>query len=195
MLVHDVWFDTRGGQRRLWVADRTNNRIEIFTPDGEYVEEKTGFRRPNGMWIDRAGYMYVAELDQRVTIMDPQDNVIGHIGGHGADDLLGPEVERAYPARAPGTLLKPHCIWGDSQGASTSPRSRMAPGSRSSGASSLRPSTGAVAPGSRCVARRRRRSPTAPATRSRPGEPQRQRRHAGGATPRPAPWRPPRPSG
>jgi DNA-binding beta-propeller fold protein YncE len=116
VLVHDVWFDTRGGQRRLWVADRTNNRIEIFTPDGQFVEEKTGLRRPNGMWVDRAGYMYVAELDQRVTIMDPQDNVIGYVGGHGADDLVGPEVERAYPAREPGTLLKPHCIWGDSQG-------------------------------------------------------------------------------
>jgi hypothetical protein len=48
--------------------------------------------------------------------MDAQDRVIGYIGGHGADDLAGPEVERPYPARAPGTLLKPHCIWGDSRG-------------------------------------------------------------------------------
>jgi len=102
VLVHDVWFDTRGGQRRLWVADRTNNRIEIFTPEGEFVEEKTGFRRPNGMWVDAAGFMYVAELDARVTILDPQDQVIGHIGGD--------------PERVPGKLLKPHAIWGDSQG-------------------------------------------------------------------------------
>jgi sugar lactone lactonase YvrE len=118
VLVHDVWFDTRGGKQRLWVADRTNNRIEIFNPDGTFVEEKTGFRRPNGMWIDRNGYMYVAELDARVTIMDPQDNVVGYIGGHGADDLLPPEreAERTYPQRTDGTLLKPHCIWGDSLG-------------------------------------------------------------------------------
>ncbi|HET7769794.1 MAG TPA: hypothetical protein VFN74_13540 [Chloroflexota bacterium] len=116
VLVHDVWFDTRGGQRRLWVADRTNNRIELFTPEGEFVEEKTGFRRPNGMWIDKNGYMYVAELDARVTILDPHDNVVGYIGGHGADDLLAPEAERTYPPRTDGTLLKPHCIWGDSLG-------------------------------------------------------------------------------
>jgi sugar lactone lactonase YvrE len=116
VLVHDVWFDTRGGRRRLWVADRTNNRIEIFTPEGEFVEEKRGFRRPNGMWVDSAGFMYVAELDARVTILDAQDNVVGRFGGHGQWDEVGPEVERPYPPREPGSLLKPHCIWGDSRG-------------------------------------------------------------------------------
>ncbi|HEV2123945.1 MAG TPA: hypothetical protein VGW38_14365, partial [Chloroflexota bacterium] len=101
-LVHDVWFDTRGGQRRLWVCDRTNNRIQIFTPEGEFIEEKTGFRRPNGIWVDPAGYVFVAELDARVTILDPNDQVITHIGGD--------------PERVPGKLLKPHAIWGDSAG-------------------------------------------------------------------------------
>jgi sugar lactone lactonase YvrE len=102
VLVHDVWFDMRGGRRRLWVCDRTNHRIQIFTPEGEFVEEKTGFRRPNGIWVDSAGYMYVAELDARVTILDPNDQVIGYIGGD--------------PERVPGKLLKPHAIWGDSRG-------------------------------------------------------------------------------
>lgn len=101
-LVHDVWFDTRGGQRRLWICDRTNNRIQIFTPEGEFIEEKGGFRRPNGIWIDPLGYVYVAELDARVTVLDPEDRVVGHIGGE--------------PSRAPGQLLKPHAIWGDSRG-------------------------------------------------------------------------------
>ena len=116
VLVHDVWFDTRGGQRRLWVLDRTNNRAQIFTPEGEFIKEITGLRRPNGMWIDAAGKMYVAELDARVTILDAQDNVIGRFGGHGEWDEVGPDVERPYPPRTAGTLLKPHCIWGNSQG-------------------------------------------------------------------------------
>jgi hypothetical protein len=46
--------------------------------------------------------MYVAELDARVTILDPNDQVVGHIGGE--------------PSREPGHLLKPHAIWGDSKG-------------------------------------------------------------------------------
>jgi len=101
-LVHDVWFDTRREQRRLWVCDRMNHRIQIFSPEGEFVEEKTGFRRPNGIWVDPEGYVYVAELDARVTILDPNDQVVGTIGGE--------------PDPSPGGLLKPHAIWGDSRG-------------------------------------------------------------------------------
>ena len=101
-LVHDVWFDTRGGQRRLWVCDRSNDRIQLFTPEGEFIEEKTGFQRPNGMWVDAQGYVYVAELSHRLTILDPEDRVVGHLGG--------------VPSREPGQLLKPHAVWGDSRG-------------------------------------------------------------------------------
>jgi sugar lactone lactonase YvrE len=101
-LVHDVWFDTRGGRRRLGVCDRANHRLQIFSPEGEFLEERTGFRRPNGVWVDPQGVMYVAELDARVTILDAQDQVIGHIGGE--------------PRREPGHLLKPHAVWGDSRG-------------------------------------------------------------------------------
>ena len=102
-LVHHVWFDARHGQRRLWVCDRENLRLQIFTPEGEFIEEKTGFRRPNSIWCDADGYLYVAELGARLTILDPQDKVIARIGGE--DD---PE---------PGRLKKPHYVWGDSQGA------------------------------------------------------------------------------
>jgi sugar lactone lactonase YvrE len=104
-LVHDVWFDTRevaGPRGRLWVCDRENYRIQIFSPEGEFIEEKTGFQRPNGVWVDPQGYLYVAELLNRVTILDPQDRVAGTLGG--------------VPSREPGQLLKPHAIWGDSRG-------------------------------------------------------------------------------
>ncbi len=102
-LVHHVWFDTRGGQRRLWVCDRENNRIQIFTPEGEFVEEKTGFARPNNVWVDPEGTTYVTELGAGLTILDAQDRVIQKIPG-GA-------------SREPGVILKPHGIWGDSHGA------------------------------------------------------------------------------
>jgi sugar lactone lactonase YvrE len=100
-LVHHVWFDTRHGQRRLWVCDRENRRLQIFSPEGEFITEMTGFRRPNSIWVDAAGYMYVAELGARVSILNPQDEVIGHIGG---DEQLG-------------LVKKPHYVWGDSHGA------------------------------------------------------------------------------
>jgi sugar lactone lactonase YvrE len=102
-LVHHVWYDTRGGKRRLWVCDRENNRIQIFTPEGEFIEEKTGLKRPNNTWVDPEGYLYVTELGAGLTIYDPNDQLLMKIPG-------------GDPRREPGALLKPHGIWGDSQG-------------------------------------------------------------------------------
>jgi len=102
-IVHNVWFDTRGGRRRVWICDRENNRLQIFTPEGEFVEEKTGFHRPNNVWVDSDGIMYVTELAAGLAILDESDQVVQRIGG-GED-------------RVPGKLLKPHGIWGDSRGA------------------------------------------------------------------------------
>jgi DNA-binding beta-propeller fold protein YncE len=102
-LVHHVWFDTRGGRQRLWVADRENNRIQIFTPSGEFIEEKTGLNRPNNVWVDREGVMYITELGAGLTILDAEDKLIQKIPGG--------------PGREPGKITKPHGIWGDSHGA------------------------------------------------------------------------------
>jgi sugar lactone lactonase YvrE len=101
-MVHDVWVDTRGAQRRVWVCDRMNNRLQVFSPDGEFLEEKTGFREPNSVWVDPEGFMYVAELHARVTILDQDGGVVGQLGGE--------------PDAATGGLLKPHAVWGDSAG-------------------------------------------------------------------------------
>ena len=101
-LVHDVWFDDRGGRRRLWIADRENNRLQVFTPEGDFVEEKTGFRRPTGLFVDAAGFMYVSELVGRVTILGPNDQVVSRLGGEQS-------VE-------PGKLMNPHAVWTDSRG-------------------------------------------------------------------------------
>jgi hypothetical protein len=100
-LVHHVWFDTRGGNGRLWVADRENNRIQIFTPDGQYIGEKTGLNRPNNVWVDADGIMYITELGAGLTLLDRNDQLIQKIPGG---------------QRVPGEILKPHGIWGDSQG-------------------------------------------------------------------------------
>lgn len=100
-ISHDAWFDARGGRRRVWTCDRENNRLQIFSPEGEFLEEKSGFRRPNGLWEDPRGYLYLAELTGRLTIFDPADRVVSQIGEF---------------TREPGDMRKPHAVWGDSRG-------------------------------------------------------------------------------
>jgi hypothetical protein len=55
---HSLAFDSGG---RLFVGDRENNRIQIFTQDGVFIDEWTQFGRPSGMWIDDDDVIYVAD--------------------------------------------------------------------------------------------------------------------------------------
>jgi DNA-binding beta-propeller fold protein YncE len=47
---------------RVFVCDRENDRIQIFSPDGEYLAEWTDTRRPTHLVFDAAGRAHVSEL-------------------------------------------------------------------------------------------------------------------------------------
>ena len=55
---HDLKMDSEG---RLFVADRGNNRIQIFDSEGELLSIWTQFGRPSGIWIDAQDKIYVAD--------------------------------------------------------------------------------------------------------------------------------------
>ena len=45
---------------RVYVADRANNRVQIFEPDGKFVAEWKQFGRPSDVAIDKNDNIYVA---------------------------------------------------------------------------------------------------------------------------------------
>ena len=57
---HSLAFDSKG---RLFVADRGNNRIQIFDQEGKFLEEWKQFSRPSGIYIDRNDVLYVADSE------------------------------------------------------------------------------------------------------------------------------------
>ncbi|MBI2958053.1 MAG: hypothetical protein HYY32_04335 [Chloroflexi bacterium] len=57
MLVHRVWLDT---QERVWVADRHNSRVQVFSPQGEFIKQWPCFR-PTDVFIDRNDIVYLGE--------------------------------------------------------------------------------------------------------------------------------------
>jgi sugar lactone lactonase YvrE len=57
---HGLAFDSRG---RLFVADRGNNRIQIFDQEGKFLEEWKQFSRPSGIYIDKNDVIYVADSE------------------------------------------------------------------------------------------------------------------------------------
>ena len=47
---------------RVYVCDRESDRIQIFSPDGEYLSEWTDTQRPTHLCFDSLGRAYVTEL-------------------------------------------------------------------------------------------------------------------------------------
>ena len=57
---HSLQFDSKG---RLYVADRNNNRIQIFDQDGNYISELHQWSRPSGIFIDKHDNLYSADSE------------------------------------------------------------------------------------------------------------------------------------
>jgi sugar lactone lactonase YvrE len=57
---HALALDSKG---RLFVGDRSNNRIQILDQQGKFLEEWKQFSRPSGIYIDRNDTIYVADSE------------------------------------------------------------------------------------------------------------------------------------
>jgi DNA-binding beta-propeller fold protein YncE len=77
-LPHSIAFDPDG---KLYVCDRANKRIQIFTPDGEFLGQWTGMGGPNDITRGKDGNYYIAEQEldgkpAQVCVRDPAGNVL-----------------------------------------------------------------------------------------------------------------------
>ena len=77
-LPHSIAFDPDG---KLYVADRANRRIQIFTPDGEFLGQWTGMGGPNDITRGKDGNYYIAEQEldgkpAQVCVRDATGNVL-----------------------------------------------------------------------------------------------------------------------
>ncbi len=67
---HGLAFDSKG---RLFVADRSNNRIQIFDKDMNVVDSWTQFGRPSGVWILKDDTLIVSDSESNNRIGGPDD--------------------------------------------------------------------------------------------------------------------------
>jgi sugar lactone lactonase YvrE len=61
---HALAMDSKG---RLFVADRANNRIQIFDQNGTFIDEWYQFSRPSGVYIDKKDVIYVADSESNAS--------------------------------------------------------------------------------------------------------------------------------
>ena len=75
---HGVWVHTDG---RVFVADRENHRIQIFTPDGDFLTQWTDFSRPCDIYIDGDETVFVPELDAFMSILSIDGKLLARWSG------------------------------------------------------------------------------------------------------------------
>jgi sugar lactone lactonase YvrE len=61
---HSIAMDSRG---RLFVADRSNSRLDIFDQDGKLLDTWKQFGRPSGVFIDKKDIIYVVDSQSNAT--------------------------------------------------------------------------------------------------------------------------------
>lgn len=115
VIPHSVAIDS---QDRVLVCDRENDRIQIFSCDGELLDVWNDVQRPTDVAFDRKGYVYVTELPR-----GPQDLKSWRLGRAGQELPGGVTIrsrDGSITARlmCPGVeFLAPHAIAVDSTGA------------------------------------------------------------------------------
>jgi len=127
MLPHGIAIHRDG---RIFVCDRENERIQIFSPDGEFLDQWTEVRRPTQIVFDVAGRALVAELGwragmtsfrlgkipshtpSRIAILDASGGPLANVGDAGpVDETWG----AADPCRA-GNFCAAHDLALDPNG-------------------------------------------------------------------------------
>lgn len=115
---HGIAVDRQG---TVYVADRENSRIQLFTPDGRFLSEWTDVARPCQIFIDEAGNVFVAELGFRAgmwpgTTAPTADAPGGRVSIFDRHGELQARWGGGQNPCAPGDFFAPHGICVDSHG-------------------------------------------------------------------------------
>lgn len=122
-LPHGIAVDQ---QSRVYVCDRENSRIQIFTAEGDFIEAWDWVNRPTDIFIDDQEIIYIAEVGFVVGSMPCAHFRTRYYAPPGHDPIArvtlctpdGEIIKRLGAAEAilPGNFIAPHGLWTDSEG-------------------------------------------------------------------------------
>lgn len=115
---HGIAIDRQG---TVFVADRENSRIQLFSQEGRFLDEMTGIARPCQVAFDAGGNLFVAELGYRAgmwpgTAPPSPDSTGGRVSVFDANGGLLARWGGGGNPTAPGDFFAPHDICVNSRG-------------------------------------------------------------------------------
>jgi hypothetical protein len=121
---HGLLFDRRRTEPELYVADRENGRIQVYSGDGEFRRTvgEGQLRRPSAMARSK-DLLIVAELEARLAVFDLDDAFVCYLDGDelapqrsGWPNTFAADGRTVRPELAPGRFNSPHGLAGDVNG-------------------------------------------------------------------------------
>jgi hypothetical protein len=116
-LPHSVWAHTDG---RVFVCDRENDRVQIFSADGSLLSTWTNVTRPGDLFIDADDRVYLGEMAHEAGTVSMAGRPIetprsAQLSVRNLDGDVLTQWGADDPC-APGSFASPHGLWVDSQG-------------------------------------------------------------------------------
>jgi hypothetical protein len=99
---HGIWINTLRKEPEVYVADRGNNRVEVYSLDLAYLRTVPDFRLPC-CFYQHDGLLYVPELGARVSVVDPDDKIVARLGD-------GAAVQPQEIQHHPDKFKTPHAL-------------------------------------------------------------------------------------
>jgi hypothetical protein len=111
---HGITVDNRGKTPVLTVADRANQRLQLFTLDGKHLSFVNGFSHPCH-FHERKGLLVIPDLFSHVTIINQSNQVIADLGKMSLDGWkdLRKQTRDKFPV---GGFVCPHGACFDHKG-------------------------------------------------------------------------------
>lgn len=96
---HDVLIDRRGGGTEILVSDRVNHRIQVYDTGGSFLRLIGDGLLPGPTQMAISGELLVVTdlLTGRLTLIDSEDRVLGHLFAHPAPPRSWDDTPDAWP--------------------------------------------------------------------------------------------------
>jgi sugar lactone lactonase YvrE len=114
-LIHGIAVDRN---RRIYVSDRRNHRIQVLTEAGEFIEEWPNIWDPVAIMIDESDAVWVLDATlNRILKYDTQGKLLDYFGAYAKVSSLGrPGYTCSDQAVACGGMALPHQMDRDQEG-------------------------------------------------------------------------------
>ena len=101
-LPHSLWVDRAG---TVYVCDRENSRIQVFTGEGKFIAQWRDIHKPTDIYFDAQEIAYVSEQRPSVSVLEKNGKVLARFDSPSGHGLWVDSCGDIYLAEAGGKRL------------------------------------------------------------------------------------------